>query len=281
VQIYYASDEWTALAPQSQRTYRHILEHFREEHGERPVALLERDHVKAMVSAKAATPAAANKFRKLLSVLMQVAVDKGWRKDNPVAGVKGIRIKSEGFKTWSEDHIAQYEVKHEVDTKARLALALLLYTGQRRGDVIRMGRQHIRDGVLTIRQQKTGMEVAIPIHPKLQECLAAAPRNHLTFLVTEYGQPFTPAGFTNWFRDRCAFAGLPTGLSPHGLRKAMCRRLAEAGCTPHAIMAISGHKSLAEVTRYTEAASRLRLARDAMRTITVAERRTRNGKPDA
>jgi integrase len=104
---------------------------------------------------------------------------------------------------------------------------------------------------------------------------------HLTFLVTEYGQPFTPAGFTNWYRDRCVDAGLPNGLSPHGLRKSMCRRLAEAGCTPHEIMAISGHKSLAEVTRYTEAASRAPLAAGAMRTIAKLKRRTQNGKPDA
>jgi len=281
VQVYYASAEWVALAPQSQRTYRHILEHFREEHGEKPVALLGREHVKAMVDAKASTPAAANKFRKLLLVLMRLAVEKGWRQDNPVTGVKAVRSKSQGFQTWSEDHIAQFEAKHEVGTKARLALALLLYTGQRRGDVIRMGKQHVRNSVLTIRQQKTGMEVAIPIHPKLQKSLATAPREHLTFLVTEYGQPFTPAGFTNWFRDKCAEAGLPKGLSPHGLRKAMCRRLAEARCTPHQIMAISGRKSLAEVTRYTEAASRKRLAGDAMRTIAKAERRTGNGKPDA
>ncbi|MGH6866299.1 MAG: site-specific integrase [Methyloceanibacter sp.] len=282
VQVYYASDEWTALAPQSQRTYRHILERFRAEHGDKPVRLIERDHIKAMVSANAATPAAANKFRKLLSVLMKLAMDKGWRGDNPVASVKGIKIKSEGFKTWSEDHIAQYEAKHAIGTKARLALDQLLYTGQRRSDVVRMGKQHVRNNVLTIRQQKTGVEVAIPVHPKLKESIAAAASSeHLTFLVTEYGQPFSPAGFTNWFRNRCVEAGLPKGLSRHGLRKAMCRTLAEAGCTPHEIMAISGHKSLAEVQRYCEAANRARLAGHAMRTITRAKKRTGNGKPDA
>jgi integrase len=220
VQLYYCSPEWIALAPQSQRTYRHILERFREEHGDKPVMLLGREHVKAMVDAKAATPAAANKFRKLLLVLMRVAVDRGWRKDNPVSGVKGIRTRSLGFQTWSEAHIAQFEATHAIGTRARLALALLLYTGQRRGDVVRMGRQHIRDGVLSLRQQKTGMEVSIPLHPKLHECLTATSREHLTFLVTEYGQPFTPAGFTNWFREKCSFAGLHAGLSPHGLRKA-------------------------------------------------------------
>src|SRR5262249_9711818 len=126
-----------------------------------------------------------------------------------------------------------------------------------------------------IRQQKTRMEIAIPVLPDLQECLAIASRDRLTFLVTEYGKPFSPAGFTNWFRDRCTEAGLPPGLSPHGLRKAFCRQGAELGLTPHQIMAISGHKNLTEVTRYTEAVDRARLAKEAMRTIADF----RSGKP--
>jgi integrase len=125
-----------------------------------------------MVNAKAATPAAANTFRKLLSVLMRVAIDAGWRKDNPVATVKGIRTKSDGFRTWTDEEIAAFRARHEVGTKPRLALELLLCTGQRRGDAVRMGHQHVKDdGVLTIRQEKTGMEVAIPILPELQACL--------------------------------------------------------------------------------------------------------------
>ena len=275
VKLYYASPEWLSLSPHSQRTYRNILEHFVAEHGDKRIAHLERKHVKAMVSAKAETPAAANKFRKLLSVLMGVAIEAGWRKDNPVTTVKGVKSKSSGFRTWNDDEIATFEARHPVGTKARLALALLLWTGQRRGDVVRLGRQHLRDGIITMRQQKTGMGVSIPILPPLNECLATAPREHLTFLVTGFGQPFTPAGFTNWFRDRCAEACLPVGLSPHGLRKAFCRRAAEAGLTPHHMMSISGHQSLSEVTRYTEAANRERLAKEAMRTIMKFQ----SGKP--
>jgi integrase len=279
VQLYYVSPEWAALASQSQRTYRHILEHFRVEHGDKPVNAIKREHVKAMVAAKAATPAAANKFRKLLLVLMRLAVDRGWRQDNPASEVRGIRTKSEGFKTWSEDNIAQFRAHHPIGSKPRLALELLLCTGQRRGDVVAMGWQHIRDGELTVRQQKTGALVTIPILPELRQCLDALEREHLTFLVTEYGKSFSPAGFTNWFRDKCAEAGLPAGLSSHGLRKAMCRRLAEQGCTPHQIMSISGHRTLGEVTRYTDAANRTRLARGAMNNMIRA--RTSNGKPDA
>jgi integrase len=149
------------------------------------------------------------------------------------------------------------------ERRGRLALALLLYTGQRRGDVVRMGRQHVKDGVLTLRQMKTGVELAIPLHPALEMVIADMPTEHLTFLTTAFGKPFTAAGFGNWFREQCNAAGLPH-CSAHGLRKAAARRLAEAGCTEHEIGAITGHASLREIVRYTKAADQKRLAVAAM-----------------
>jgi integrase len=112
----------------------------------------------------------------------------------------------------------------------------------------------------------------------LQTVLDATPSEHLTFLVTEFGKPFAPAGFGNWFRDQCNEAGLPKHCSAHGLRKAACRRLAEAGCTAHQIAAISGHASLREVERYTKAVDQARLAKDA---IKKEQLRTSSGKPGA
>lgn len=106
-----------------------------------------------------------------------------------------------------------------------------------------------------------------------------ASKGQLTFLTTAQGKPFSPAGFTNWFRDMVREAELPDGLSPHGLRKATCRRLAEAGCSPHEIMAISGHKTLAEVTRYTDAANRQKLAFRAMESFGKIETGTKIVKP--
>ena len=138
-----------------------------------------------------------------------------------------------------------------------------LYTGQRRGDVILLGRQHIRDGIVHVRQQKTGIELAIPIHATLATIIAEAPADHLTLLTTQTGKPFSAAGFGNWFRDCCNGAGL-SHCSAHGLRKAAARRLAEAGCTMHEIAAITGHASLSEVQRYTKAADQKRLALSAM-----------------
>lgn len=167
-------------------------------------------------------------------------------------------------KAWDEPHIQAFEARHPVGTKARLALALLLYTAQRRGDVIRMGRQHIKGGLIAVTQSKTGSSLSIPIHPELASVIAATPTQHLTLLTTAYGAAFTPAGFGNWFRDRCAEAGLPTGYNAHGLRKAACRRLAEAGCSTLEIMAISGHRNLEEVETYVRSANQVRLGRQAM-----------------
>ena len=160
-------------------------------------------------------------------------------------------------------------------TRARLALALLLYTGQRRGDVIRMGAQHIRGGAIHLTQEKTGAALAIPVHPALAAIIASSSRDHLTFLVTRFGAPFGASAFSHWFRDRCNEAGLPH-CSAHGLRKAAARVLAEAGCTAHEIGAITGHSSLAELVRYTKAADQRRLAEAAM-----AKTRTFVRKPAA
>jgi integrase len=158
-------------------------------------------------------------------------------------------------------------------------LSLLLFTGQRRSDVVRMGRQHVRDGVLSIVQQKTGQPVHIPLHRDLKAAIDGLPKDNLTYLVTAQGRSFTPAGFTNWFRDMVRESRLPDGLSPDGLRKATCRRLAEAGCTAHEIMAISGHRSLAAVTRYTVAASRKDLAKRAIASLGRNTRKTKTVKP--
>jgi integrase len=267
ITAYLKSIAFGNLALETKRSRRGILERFRIEHGDKQAALLQREHVQHMVGAKAATPSAARNFLNTLRVLMQFAVETGVRSDDPTLGIRRIKIKTEGFRTWTEDDILGFERAHPIGTRARLALALLLYTGQRRSDVIRMGRQHIRNGAIEVRQQKTGRELTIPILPELRTVIDATPSQHLTLLVTSTGKPFTAAGFTNWFREMCKEAGLPKGTSAHGLRKATCRRLAEAGRSANEIAAISGHVSLREIERYTRAADQARMARAAIASL--------------
>jgi integrase len=141
-----------------------------------------------------------------------------------------------------------------------------------------MGWQHIRGDAIEVRQEKTATPLMLPLHPELSAVLASIPRTNLTFLVTEYGAPFTAGGFGNWFRDQCNAAGLPQ-CTFHGLRKAAATRLADAGCTTHEIAAVTGHKSLREVERSTKAANQLRLAQQALQVQLKAETAVPNSGP--
>jgi integrase len=263
IAAYYGSPEFKGLRPSSQTTYRGIIERFRQQHGDKRVALVERKHVKAIIGAMHETPAAANNLLDRLKALMTLAIDIGMRKDDPTLRMRGYASKGDGFHTWTEEEIAKFEARHDIGSKPRLALALMLYTGQRRSDAVTMGWQHVEGTKIKVRQQKTDARLSIPMHPTLRSVMAATPRENMTFLVTSFGKPFTPAGFGNWFRDRCNEAGLPH-CSAHGLRKAAARRLAEAGCSNQQIKAITGHKTDKEVARYTAAADQVRLAEQAM-----------------
>jgi integrase len=265
IAAYYASPEFKGLRPSSQDTYRGIIERFRKKHGEKRVATIERKHIKAILGAMYETPAAANNLLDRLKGLMTLALDLGMRRDDPTHKMRGFKTESDGFHTWTEAEIEQFEARHPVGSKARLALALMLYTGQRRSDAVMMGRQHMSGAKIRVRQIKTTAPLLIPVHPALRAVLAATPRDNMTFLVTSFGKPFTAAGFGNWFRERCDEAGLPQ-CAAHGLRKAAARRLAEAGCSHSEIKSITGHKTDKEVARYTAAADQSRLAERAMRT---------------
>lgn len=266
---FYASASFKRLAPITRTTYRNIIERFRVDHGDRRVALLRREHVRHMIDARADTPGAANNYLSMIRRLMRFAVDIGWRPDDPTAGVKKVRVGTTGFHTWTEEEIATYQSRHRVGTKARLAFDLLLYTAQRRSDVVLMGPQHLSGGFIRLRQHKTSTNLEIPLHDALAASIANSATEHLSFLTTAYGKPFTAAGFGNWFRERCNEAGLPQ-CTAHGLRKAAARRLAEAGCSIHEIKAITGHKTLAEVERYTRAADQKRGAQAAMAKLNEA-----------
>jgi integrase len=270
---YYGSVAFASLSRRSQYVRRGLLDRFCQEHGEKSAVTLKREHVVKLMAAKAAKPESANALRKALRALMQHAVEVGVRPDDPTRDVRAIASKTQGFHSWTDAEITQFEQKHPVGTKARLAMALLLYTGQRRSDVIRMGRQHVRDGSIHVRQAKTGADLMIPIHPELASVIAASATGRMTFLTTQFARPFTSAGFGNWFRDQCNAAGLRQ-CSAHGLRKAAARRLAEAGCTAHEIASITGHASLKEIARYTRGADQRRLAQSAMDKV---KRRTTSG----
>lgn len=216
-------------------------------------------------------PGAALSILKILRVLIRHAIDIGWLDHDPSLGIK--RPKTQEIRSWTDDEVAAFEQRWPVGTKQRLAFALMLFTGQRRSDVHRMTWADVSEGTIRVVQQKTGRKLIIPLHRDLLAVLTAAERDHVTIINTEYGKPFTVDGFSQWMRNAIAGAGLPLDCQPHGLRKTAGRRLADAGSTAHEIMAVLGHKTLAEAERYTREADQVWLATEAM---TKLEGRTAN-----
>jgi integrase len=284
--VKFYKSKFPGLEPITQSTYHGILEAWRAKDGDNPVAMLERRHIEKRIAEKAGTPAAQRSYLRMVRMVLAFAVDTGIRTDNPALGIKLRSKKTDGYHTWTEDEITAYEARHPIGTKARLAMALMLYTSGRLGDAVVLGRQHIKNGTLTYTQDKNRnrdpVTLAVPVHPELQKVIDGTPTDHLTFIVTEYGKPFTKAGFGGWMRDRCNEAGLPQ-CSSHGLRKACSRRLAEAGCSANVITAVTGHRDLRMVEVYTKAADQARMAKDGVAAVVQsfpsAETRTRIGKP--
>src|SRR5262245_32702720 len=204
---YFASPAFRTARPSTQYTYRNVIDRLCTDHGDKRVALLQREHVIRLLAARASTPGTANAMRRSLRALMQHAVEIGMRPDDPTRDVRKVpTAKSDGYNSWTDGEIEQFERRHPVGSRARSPLAMLLYPGQRRSDVVRMGRQHLSDNAICIRQVKTGREVWIPVHAALAPILAGASAN-MTFLLTDQGKPYTAAGFGNWFREQCQAGG--------------------------------------------------------------------------
>jgi len=259
---YYGSPQFQSLSATSRINYRRVIDGFLEQHGHRRVDQMTREHVDIVVGRMADRPGAGIILLKRIRTLIRYAMALGWTDRDPTAGVKAYRSKE--IHTWNEQEIAIFENRWREGSRERLAFALLLYTGQRGSDVYRMSWTDIVADTIRVAQRKTAAKLCIPIHDALHRLLAIANNHDQTILATAYGKPFTVKGFGNMMSRAIGEAGLPQRCKAHGLRKAAARRLAEAGCSASEIMAITGHKTLAEVERYTRAAEQERLARQAI-----------------
>jgi enterobacteria phage integrase len=270
---YCRSAAFANLKPSSQKLYRLVLDRIAERHGHRLVRDARRSDARKMVEEiGAAKPAMANITRAVLRLLMQYAVDAELRLDNPVAGLKAYRTGTRH--TWTDDELLQFERRWPLGTRERLAFALLLYTGQRAGDVVKMRRSDLPEGIIRVIQEKTGAELSIPLHPALISAIKAAPAKGVTLIGDANGRPIKRATLTLLVNKAVALAGLPTRCVPHGLRKAIMRRLAERGSSAKEIAAISGHRTLKEIERYTAAADQARLSKAAMTKLRGDKKRT-------
>lgn len=275
---YYVSTEFKQLGNSTARVRRLILEGICQSknakgkvRGDLPYALIQERHIREIRDEKANLPEAANARLKALRQLFAWAKISSAIATNPALEVKRLSSASEGYHTWSDEEVAQFEARHPVGTKARLAFALLRYTGVRRSDVVKLGKGMERDGVLHFtvtkgsqRKGKAGPKrLALPILAPLRAVLDAAAGEHPTYLVSASGKPYTAESFGNKFREWCDQAGL-RHCSAHGIRKFDATAAAENGATAHQLMAMFGWDSIKQAEHYTRKASQTKLASGAM-----------------
>lgn len=277
IRSYRKSAAYLDLRATTRTGYESRLAVLEREHGHRTVSGMTRQGIEAKILGPYNDrPGQRLATLKMLRVLIRHAIAEAMIAVDPSAGIR--RPKSDEIRAWTEAELRTFEARWPLGTRERTAFALHLYTGQRRSDVHRMTWSDIEAGAIRVVQQKTGAKLSIPIHAELAKALAAAERQHVVILVTGYGKPFTVDGFSGFMRDAIQAAKLPEDCRPHGLRKAAGRRLAEAGCTAHEIMAVLGHRSLTEAERYTREANQAHLAAAAM-TKLAGQKRNRSPKP--
>jgi integrase len=278
---YHADYEFTRLDAREQRVRKQMMEALLDEplkpgsslkFRDCPISELTPKHVRVLLKRKQDTPAQSNRRIRNLRIMLNwgLVEHDEYVKRNAASEVKPLKYDSKGFHTWTVEEVKQYEARHPLGSAARLALVLMLYTGMRRQDAITLGPQHVKDGLITFTPIKTSKStktvLQLPELAILRAILDGSALGEQTFLVTEYGKPFSSNGFGNWFRKRCNEAGLPRCTS-HGLRKAGAVCAAENGATEKQIMAIFGWTSPQIAALYVKKADQKKLAKDAMHLI--------------
>lgn len=263
IEQYLGSIKFHDLSTSRKRSIRGELDWLREMAGKYHFASLKVKHVEALM-AKKAGPVAANTVKKNMSMLFNFAAKKlDYIGPNPAKHAERMKTNPDGYHTWTDAEIDRFLDRHGPGTKARLVALLALNTGMSRTDLCRVGWQHVtrKDGALRIayRRAKTAVGADLPVLPELAAELDQLPNDRL-LLITQEGRPvgYKPETLGNWFRDRCAEAGVPGSL--HGLRKAGATRLADAGATNWEVASYLAHKDTKQADTYTKKANRSKLA---------------------
>jgi integrase len=273
---FYKSVEFANLKPNSQDAYRAVLEPLAAKHGHKRLALLNRDAARTMIQRIGdKRPAMANLTKNVLARVFRVAVDSEQWHVNPFARLPSY--KGGTHHTWTEAELLTFEKRWPLGTRERLAYALLLYTGQRVGDVVKMHWRDVVANEIHLAQEKTDTALRVPIHSEITRAVRAMPARSLSLFAGKRGGALKRGDSLSMvIRKAVRLAGLPPRCKAHGLRKAIMRRLAEADVSSKSIAAVSGHKTLKEVERYTAAAEQPKLARNAMKALRVSKPRGRS-----
>lgn len=256
---YRETGAWSALSTATRRQRENIMVGVIASAGREPCDAITRKVIIAGRDRRAATPAMARHFLDTMRGLFEWAAEAEHVSADPTVGIKTPKKSTDGHHVWTDAEITAFEARWPVGTRERLAFDILIYTGLRRGDASSLGRQHIRSGVITIRTEKTGETVTIPVLPPLTASIAAVEsKGGMAFIAKADGAPLVKEAFGNWFGAACRAAGVPG--SAHGLRKVAATRMAENGATVAQLEAVFGWRGGGMASLYTRKANRQKIA---------------------
>lgn len=258
VDMWKQSSDWAQTSPATQKQRENILLHVLKTAGDADYAAYTEADIRAGRERRKDTPAAANNFLKTMKALYRWAKESDLIAADPAKDVKKLRLKTGGFPPWTLEEVEKFRARWPLGTRERLALEILLNTGLRRGDAVRLGRQHVKDGVASFRAEKTNVTLYIPITPTLKAAIDAGPTGDLTYIATEKGLPMVKEGFGNWFRKACNAAGI--SKSAHGLRKLAATVLGDTSGSELELQALFGWVTNDQSLVYTREANKRRLA---------------------
>ena len=249
---------------------RAIIERFRKMHGERMVADVTFEPLDIIITQARVKNAdgtggnfAAQKLRKELKRLFGYAVKLGWLASNPVNHIRPIKLRTDGFHSWTDKEVEQYQNHWALGTHQRLALELVLWTGKRIGDAAKLGPQHITDNTLISVDSKTQKRSEIPLSKDVLVALAAVGEAHGYLITWSHGKGYSEKSLSQTFSEWCNEAGL-RHCSAHGLRKTISRRMAESGLTNAEMKSITQHTADAELAVYTRGVNQKHLSTKAI-----------------
>lgn len=261
ITAYKAFHKYKALAPRTQKDYTKVMDYLLEIVGnDDPAKMIKRDVVEAQ-AANMHRKRFANEIPAMLSRLFEHGITIGWLRDNPAKGVAKVKT-GDGHKPWPDDLVDRYTAA--ATGADRVIFELAIGTSQRIQDVLDMKWSDVEGDGINVTQNKTGAELYIPFTERLATFLAGTPKTGFHIATTGQGTAMPYSTVEQRFRAiRKAVGG--EGYVMHGWRYTAAHQLALAGCTDAEIAAITGHKSLEMVAKYSRKASQRGLAESAQK----------------
>jgi integrase len=269
-----SSPEWAALAPKTQADYARVLDHLRPI-GEFQADNVRRQHVIRIRNKMESNRRTQDLFVAAVSRMFSIGTDLGYTDRNPAARIERLN-NPESYEPWPLSARERFEASDMPDWM-RDAYMLALWTGQRESDVLRLPRSrfdgngfHIRQGRPEAKRGKGRrgpvVTLYVPAAAPLRAYLNRRTLTGLMFVADGDGKPIRPDTLRKAMRAHLDSIGL-YDLHFHGLRHTTATALAEAGCSPHEIMAITGHQTEQMVKLYTRKVEQKRLAASAVRKL--------------